>query len=58
MNHPLSRPGTTGRASPRPGGHIEQPGEGRKTSQPGERDPQSSQPADRPGSSARHCPQQ
>ncbi|MDR3381548.1 hypothetical protein [Cupriavidus basilensis] len=33
-------------AKPRARGHIEQPGEGRKTTQPGERDPQSQQPAD------------
>lgn len=33
-------------AKPRARGHIEQQGEGRKTTQPGERDPQSQQPAD------------
>ncbi|WP_454721062.1 MULTISPECIES: hypothetical protein [Cupriavidus] len=58
MNHLRNRPGTSGHASPRERGLAEQPGEGRKTSQPGERDPQSSQPADRAGSRARHCPQQ
>jgi len=43
-------------AKPRARGHIEQPGEGRKTTQPGERDPQSQQPAD-PGNTSAQPPQ-
>ncbi|WP_183032882.1 hypothetical protein [Cupriavidus sp. UME77] len=44
------------RAKPRACGHIEQPGEDRKTTQPGERDPQSRQPAD-PGNTSAQPPQ-
>ncbi|WP_020206677.1 MULTISPECIES: hypothetical protein [Cupriavidus] len=58
MNDLRRRTETSGRPSPSQRGYAEQPGEGRKTSQPGERDPQNGQPADRLGQGARHCPQQ
>lgn len=46
MTNENGRPYSKPRAKPCARGHIEQPGEGRKTTQPGERDPQSEQPAD------------
>ncbi|GAB7541944.1 hypothetical protein [Cupriavidus sp. 8B] len=46
MTNENGRPDSKPRAKPCTRGHIEQPGEGRKTTQPGEHDPQSEQPAD------------
>ncbi|MCY0854904.1 hypothetical protein [Cupriavidus sp. D39] len=46
MTNENGRPDSKPQAKPCARGHIEQPGEGRKTTQPGERDPQSEQPAD------------
>ncbi|GAB7543202.1 hypothetical protein [Cupriavidus sp. 8B] len=51
MKYENAGPGSKPQAKPIARGHIEQPGEGRKTTQPGERDPQSEQPADLANSS-------
>lgn len=58
MNPPHGVRSPAERGGSRQRNHIEQPGEGRKTAQPGQRDPQSTQPADRTARTGRDSPQQ